>query len=578
MMTTTDHETQAIKLLPIIGWLKSYSRKAFYDDLFAGVITAILLVPQGIAYAMLAGLPPELGLYASILPPLVYAVLGTSRTLSVGPASIGAIMIAGALALPEVRALSNPVQSALILSAECGLMMLLMAALRTGRLVNFISHPVLIGFTSGASLLIIANQLPQLAGLKSPDCGLNLACYNLYAQGFNLTAFKLALLSIVVLLFFGKPLTVLLKKCQWPLPMVTAISKCGPLLTVLLGTLAVDYFDLHANYQVAVVGEVPIGFPNFSLDFLASEQWRLLLPNAAFIALIAYVESVAMAKVTAQLRGEKICPNQDLFALGTANLAAAFSGGMPVAGGFSRTMVNVAAGARTQMAMIIAAGLLSLAVIFFTQWFETIPKPALAAIILIAIIPLVRIKNIIHTWQYDRGDGVAELVTLLGVIIFGIEEGISLGILLTVASHLRKSSQPHIAVVGRIPGTEHFRNIKRHQVETWRHLLMLRIDESITFTNINFIEEFLSDQIQKEPDVKHVVLIFTSVSDIDSTALEALESINHTLQGQGKTLNIAEAKGPVMDKLEKTDFIEQLKPGKVFFRNMDAVNELAEPM
>jgi sulfate permease, SulP family len=578
MMTTTDHETQAIKLLPIIGWLKSYSRKAFYDDLFAGVITAILLVPQGIAYAMLAGLPPELGLYASILPPLVYAVLGTSRTLSVGPASIGAIMIAGALALPEVRALSNPVQSALILSAECGLMMLLMAALRTGRLVNFISHPVLIGFTSGASLLIIANQLPQLAGLKSPDCGLNLACYNLYAQGFNLTAFKLALLSIVVLLFFGKPLTVLLKKCQWPLPMVTAISKCGPLLTVLLGTLAVDYFDLHANYQVAVVGEVPIGFPNFSLDFLASEQWRLLLPNAAFIALIAYVESVAMAKVTAQLRGEKICPNQDLFALGTANLAAAFSGGMPVAGGFSRTMVNVAAGARTQMAMIIAAGLLSLAVIFFTQWFETIPKPALAAIILIAIIPLVRIKNIIHTWQYDHGDGVAELVTLLGVVIFGIEEGISLGILLTVASHLRKSSQPHIAVVGRIPGTEHFRNIKRHQVETWRHLLMLRIDESITFTNINFIEEFLNDQMQKEPDIKHVVLIFTSVSDIDSTALEALESINHILQGQGKTLNIAEAKGPVMDKLEKTDFIEQLKPGKVFFRNMDAVNELAEPM
>lgn len=577
-MTTTDHETQAIKLLPIIGWLKSYSRKAFYDDLFAGVITAILLVPQGIAYAMLAGLPPELGLYASILPPLVYAVLGTSRTLSVGPASIGAIMIAGALALPEVRALGNPVQSALILSAECGLMMLLMAALRTGRLINFISHPVLIGFTSGASLLIIANQLPQLAGLKSPDCGLNLACYSLYAQGFNLTAFKLALLSIVVLLFFGKPLTVLLKKCQWPLAMVTAISKCGPLLTVLLGTLAVDYFDLHANYQVAVVGEVPIGFPKFSLDFLASEQWRLLLPNAAFIALIAYVESVAMAKVTAQLRGEKICPNQDLFALGTANLAAAFSGGMPVAGGFSRTMVNVAAGARTQMAMIIAAGLLSLAVIFFTQWFETIPKPALAAIILIAIIPLVRIKNIIHTWQYDRGDGVAELVTLLGVIIFGIEEGISLGILLTVASHLRKSSQPHIAVVGRIPGTEHFRNIKRHQVETWRHLLLIRIDESITFTNINYIEEFLNDQMQKEPDIKHVVLIFTSVSDIDSTALEALESINHALQGQGKTLNIAEAKGPVMDKLEKTDFIEQLKPGKVFFRNMDAVNELAEPM
>jgi sulfate permease, SulP family len=578
MMTSTYNEAQAARFLPIIGWLKSYSRKAFSDDLFAGVITAILLVPQGIAYAMLAGLPPELGLYASILPPLVYAVLGTSRTLSVGPASIGAIMIAGALAVPEVRALGNPVESALILSAESGCFMLLMATLRMGGLVNFISHPVLTGFTSGASLLIIANQLPQLAGLKSPDCGINMECYSQYAQGFNVAAFKLGLLSIGVLLVFGKPLTSLLKKMGLPLAIVTAISKCGPLLTVVLGTVAVNYFALHANYNVSVVGEVPMGFPEFSLGFIDSEQWRLLLPSSAFISLIAYVESVAMAKVTAHIRGEKISPNQDLIALGTANLASAFSGGMPVAGGFSRTMVNVAAGAQTQMAMIIAAGLLSLAVVFFADWFEDIPKAALAAIILLAIIPLVRIKNIIHTWKYDRGDGIAEMVTLLGVIVFGIEEGITLGILLTVASHLRKSSQPHIAVVGRIPETEHFRNIKRHQVETWRHLLLVRIDESITFANINFIEEFLANQIQRQPDIKHVVLIFTSVSDIDTTALETLETFNHVLQGRGKTLNIAEAKGPVMDKLEKTDFIEQLKPGKVFFRNMDAVNELAGPV
>jgi SulP family sulfate permease len=575
-MTESSYtKSRLTQYLPIIGWLKTYTRHDFNDDLLAGVITAILLVPQGIAYAILAGLPPELGLYASILPPALYALLGTSRTLSVGPAAVAAIMIASALSAPEVSALGNPVQSALILSAESGLIMLLMALLRMGGLVNFISHPVLRGFTSGASLLIIVSQLPHTLGLKSPTCGLDVACYSLYVQRFNAVTLWIALAAISLLLLFGKPLTTLLKKIGLSLSIVTAISKCGPLLTVLLGTVALNHFDLHTQQHVAVVGHVPSGFPNLSLDFIRSEQWRLLLPSAVFIALIAYVESVAIAKVTANLRGEKIAPNQELIALGAANLASALSGGMLVAGGFSRTMVNFAAGARTQMGMLIAAGLLSLAVIFFTPWFENIPKVVLAVIILVAITPLVRLKSIIHTWRYDRGDGIAEVVTLLGVLVLGIEEGISLGILLTIASHLRKSSQPHIAVVGRIPDTEHFRNIKRHHVETWKHLLLIRIDENITFTNIHYIEDYLANELRRQPGIKHVVLIFTSVSDIDTTALEALENINHALQGSGKTLNIAEAKGPVIDKLKKTDFIEQLKPGKVFFSNVDAVKELA---
>jgi SulP family sulfate permease len=444
-----------------------------------------------------------------------------------------------------------------------------------GGLVNFISHPVLTGFTSGASLLIIASQLPQLAGLKSPDCGMELACYSHYVHAYNLPTLEIGLSAIGLLIIFSKALPSLLNKIGLSQAIVTAISKCGPLLAVLLGTAAVAYFSLQTGYNVAVVGAVPSGFPALNLYFISVDKWQILLPSAAFIALIAYVESVAIAKVTANLRGEKVEPNQELIALGAANLATAISGGMPVAGGFSRTMVNYAAGAKTQMAMLIAALILGGAVILFTPWFENIPKAVLAAIILVAIIPLVRLQNIVHTWRYDRGDGIAELVTLLGVLALGIEEGISLGIMLTIASHLRKSSQPHIAVVGRIPDTEHFRNIKRHQVETWKHLLMVRIDESITFTNINYIEEFLENELRRQPDIKHVVLIFTSVSDIDTTALEALETINQTLQTKGLTLNIAEAKGPVMDKLEKTDFIEQLKPGKVFFRSMDAVKELA---
>lgn len=570
-----SHMSRLIRFFPITEWLKTYTRNDFNSDLFAGIITAILLVPQGIAYAILAGLPPQLGLYASILPPLFYAFLGTSRTLSVGPVSIAAIMIASILNSPEISALGNPAQSALMLSAESGLIMLLMAILRMGGLVNFISHPVLTGFTSGASLLIIVSQLPQLLGLKSPSCGFDSSCYRDYIQGYNLATLLLGVAALTLLIAFGKPLIAGLKKAGCKLSLVTAISKCGPLLTVLLATLVVSYFGLTTLNNVAVVGKVPTGFPVLSLDFISLEKWRLLLPGAAFIALIAYVESVAIAKVTANLRGEKIVPNQELIALGVANLATAISGGMPVAGGFSRTMVNFSAGARTQMAMLIAAGILALAVIFFSPWFENIPKTALAAIILVAIIPLVRLGNIIHTWKYDVGDGIAETVTLLGVLILGIEEGISLGIILTIFCYLRKASHPHIAVVGRIPNTAHYRNIKRHEVETWPHLLLLRIDENITFANVNFIEEFMSKELQRQSTIKQVILIFTSVSNIDMTALEALENLNRALQEAHITLYLTEVKGPVLDKLNRTNFVDQLKPGKVFFCTEDAIAELA---
>lgn len=561
-------------LFPIVGWLKSYTREEFYSDMFAGIITAILLVPQGIAYAILAGLPPQLGLYASILPPVLYALFGTSRTLSVGPVSIAAIMIASALSAPEISVLGDPVQSALILSAESGIIMLLMALLRMGGLVNFISHPVLTGFTSGAALLIIGSQLPQLFGIKTPSCGFDMSCYNTVFQTFNVSTLMIGLAALGLLVFFGGPLIHMLKKMGLQPSLITAISKCGPLLTIMLATLAVSHFDLTGQQHVAVVGQVPSGFPELNMAFIVIEKWQLLLPYSGFIALIAYVESVAIAKVTANLRSEKIVPNQELIALGAANLAAAVSGGMPVAGGFSRTMVNFAAGARTQMAMLIAAGLLALAVIFFSPWFENIPKSALAAIILVAIVPLMKLSNIPITWRYDRGDGIAEIATLLGVLIYGIEEGITLGIILTLISHLRKTSQPHIAVVGRIPGTEHYRNIKRHSVETWPNLLLLRIDESITFANINYIEAFIEAELRRQPDIKHIVLIFTSISDIDTTALEVLENLNHTLQTSKMTLHISEAKGPVLDKLEKTDFLRQLKPGKVFFHTEDAVREL----
>ncbi len=571
----TSPHSKLPRLLPITAWLKSYSKEDFNGDLFAGIITAILLIPQGIAYAMLAGLPPQLGLYASILPPAVYALLGTSRTLSVGPVSIAAIMIASALTTPEINALGNPAESAVILAAEGGIILLLMAVLRMGGLVNFISHPVLTGFTSGASILIIVSQIPHLLGLNKAQCSFDYACYTDYLLLLDPYTAGISLLSLMVLVLFGKPLTALLRHIGLSEALVTGISKCGPLLAV--GIASVIVYQLGASaHTIKIVGQIPAGLPALSIDFLGSDKWGMLLPYSGFIALIAYVESVAIAKVTANLRKQRIDPNQELIALGVANIATAVSGGMSVAGGFSRTMVNFTAGARTQMAMLIAVVLLSVAVIFFSDWFAYIPKAALAAVILVAIFPLVRLYNIVTTWSYDSGDGIAELITLLGVLALGIEEGLALGIILTVVSFLRKTSRPHIAVVGRIANTEHYRNINRHQVETWTNLLLLRVDENLTFANAGYIEDFIRRQLANQKEIKHIVLIFTSVSYIDSTALEALENLNHTLQASQLVMHLAEVKGPVMDKLAQTDLPEQLKPGKVFFRTDDAVSELAQ--
>jgi SulP family sulfate permease len=561
-----------LNFFPIFTWLKTYRRADFSSDLFAGIITAILLVPQGIAYALLAGLPPEFGLYASILPKIIYAILGTSFTLSVGPISISAIMIASALHLPAVSQLGNPLQSAVILSAESGAIMLLMAMCRMGGLVNFISHPVLTGFTSGAALLIMGSQLPHTFGLKPPVCGFHFDCYETYFHSANIETVFTSLATLAILLFFNKPLSALLKKIGVSTTISNALTKCGVIAAVLSTTIAVT----NAPLNVAIIGTIPAGFPNLSVDFIDLVKWKILLSSASFIALISYVGGIAIAKTMANSHGEKINPNQELLALGVSNFAAAISGGMSVGGGFSQTMVNAAAGAKTQISMVIAAILLAIAVVFCSDWFYHIPKAALAVIILVAIVPLIKIKSIFHSYHYDKGDGIAEAMTLIGVLVLGLEEGITLGIFLTFISHLRKTSHPHIAVLGRIPNTPYYRNIKNHDVgvlETWDHLLLLRIDESITFANINFIEEFIAAELKTAPKVKHVVIVFASVSDIDMTALQALEQLNLNLQKGGISLNFAEVKHFVLVKLQKSHLFNQLN-GQVFFDTEVAVKQL----
>ncbi|SFJ79875.1 SulP family inorganic anion transporter [Methylophaga sulfidovorans] len=563
---------QITSKLPLNKSLVSYDWQTFNSDLFAGIITAILLIPQGMAYALLAGLPVQVGIYTSLLPALMYVLFGTSRVLSVGPVSIAAIMVASALSSPEIKALGSSTQNAMILALEGGLILTIMSAFRMGSLVHFISQPVLSGFTSGAALIILFSQFPNMMGIKIGSCTSITECLNNAQSSLNIFDMGIGLLALATLLLMGAPLSKLLVNLGTQQTIRTGITKSAPLLSVIIGTILVTAYSLDTTHSVEIVGHIPQGLPAIGVGFLSTsyDHFLALLPSAFFISLIAYVESVAIAKVMASIRSEKIDTNQELTALGASNLAASISGGMPVAGGFSRTMVNYSAGAQTQIAMLIAVAVISLVLVSISQSLQSIPKAALASIIIVAVYPLVKLGSVVNVWKQDRSDGISQLITLLGVLILGIEEGIILGVIVTIFCYLRRTGKPHIAVVGRIHDTEHYRNIRRHKVETWDNLLLIRIDENITFANINFISEFIEAE-SRETDAKNIVLIFSSVSYIDTTAILYLKELINSLKHKGVVLHLAEVKGPVIDKLEKIDFLKDLLPGQVFFQTTDAV-------
>jgi SulP family sulfate permease len=566
------------RALPLCADLRTLDRGGLIQDLLAGTITAILLIPQALAYALLAGLPPEVGLYASILPPLIYALLGTSRTLAVGPVAVAAVMVAAAL---TPYAGGDPVKyltGAMILSALTGLILLALGLLRLGWLTAFISHPVLSGFTTGAAIFIIGTQLAALSGIavaRDADffgvlatLARQIGDINPITAGFGLTAMAL-------LLFARQPLVGLLA-ARGVKPQTAAIlGRTAPLVVVATAIPAAMLLDVQGRWGVAVVGAVPLGLPGLRLDFLAQPGWLALLPSAALIALIAYVESISVAKALAFRRRERIDPDQELRALGITNIASACAGAMPVAGGFARSMVNFDAGARTQLAAIVTACWVALAALLFTGLLTDLPKAVLAAIIVVAVWQLVDFAGLRHTWRYDRGDGTAQGATLLGVLAFGIELGLLIGVGLALALFLYRTSRPHIAVVGRIAGTEHFRNIHRHVVETWPGLLLVRVDENLYFANVPRVESELQNLVVDREGLRDLVLVFSGVAYIDASALEMLENFEAGLSTAGVRLHLAEVKGPVLDRLRNGDLLTRLGTGRVHLSTQQAVTALA---
>jgi SulP family sulfate permease len=508
------------------------------QDLVAGSVTALVLLPQSIAFAQLAGLPAALGLAAGMLPPIVYALLGTSRVLSVGPVSVAALMVAGALAgLPE----AGRAGAALILAVEVGLMLLLLGVLRLGFLTHFVSEPVLSGFTMGAALLIVIAQVPPLLGL-GPDAPA------LTATGPAL--FGLALLAAT--LAVDPAATWAGRRLGGPPLLTRLLPRLGPVLIVLLATLFLAWKAPAPEAGYVVIGDIERVLPWFAPAILTAAGWLELLPSAALIALIGFIESIAIAKSMARNRGERIQADRELIALGAANVAGGLTGAMPVAGGFSRTLVNVAAGASSQRASVVTALWLLAAGAGLAGLLGQVPRAALAALIIAAVLPLLKPRELLRLWRYDRRDGAAAAAALLGTVLGGAEVGMALGIGLTVLLHLWRSSRPHIAILGRVPGRQVFRNVERHAVETWPELLLLRPDESLTFANADYVRQFVEDALGQRPEVRTVVIVCSAVNHIDASAVEAIGSLATALDERGLRLVLTEVKGPVLDRLARS--------------------------
>lgn len=545
-------------------WVKTYPKSAFYGDIAAGLVMTVLLIPQNLAYAMLAGLPPEVGLYATMLPVLAYALLGTSMTLAVGPVAVASLMTAASLQGLAPPGSAQYMQLAMGLALLAGLMLFIFGALKLGFLAHFLSHPVLSGFTSGSAVLIAVSQLPHLLGLAPPGGNVFQVLATVASRLLQSNGLTVLLSAGSLLALWGarRYLLGLLIRLRLSASTADLLAKLAPMLVVVLATLAVAQGHF-AEQGVRVVGSVPQGLPGLSNPLPAVAQVRDLWLNALLIALVGFVQSVSVAQAMALRRQEKIDPDRELMGLGVANLASAISGGYPVTGGFARTAVSFAAGARTPLAGVISAVLMAGIVSSMTGLFYFMPQAVLAAVIVISISSLIDFKTLVQAWQYDKADALALLATFGGVLTLGVQDGIVLGVALSLAVLVWRSSRPHMAVVGRVPGTEHFRNVDRHQVETMAHLWALRVDESLYFANIGALEDRVVRAVANDTQIDTVLLICSAVNRVDSTALGVLTELEQSLSHRRIALWLAEVKGPVMDRLAPTPLGKKLQ-GKVY--------------
>ena len=541
-----------------LAWLRPYRAAWLSGDLVAGLVTAIMIIPQSMAYAMLAGLPVQIGLYASLLPLIGYALFGTSMSMSVGPVAVTALMTVALLGPFATIGSAEYLQLAIWLALLSGVLLFVLGLLRMGFLANFLSHPVISGFISGASILILLSQFPHLLGLEQlPDSP---AALREQWTPVNTLVLTMGLLALIWLLYARSRLSGHLQRLGFNPALAGVLARLAPILVVAVG-LAISLSADLAGRGVPVVGSLPAGLPALAWSTPDLPTLKLLLLPAALISLVSFVESVSIAQSLARRKRQSIDPDKELLALGAANVGSALTGGFAVCGGFSRSGVNIEAGANTPLAGVVSAAVIAFILVTLAPLFAALPLVVLAVVILVAVAPLIDVAGLRRTWRYDRREGATLVATAAGVIWLGIEAGIVLGVGLSIVTQLWRGSRPHIAVVGRVPGTQYFRNTRRHLVEIEPRLLAVRIDENIFFANTRAIERAILQALRDYPDTRDLLLILSAVNHIDSTGLDMLCELSQGLRDKGIAVHLAEVKGPVMDRLSDTDWIEELVSG-----------------
>ncbi len=565
------------RISPLAASLPRYSRKMLAGDLVAGLVVAVMLVPQAMAYAMLAGLPPEVGLYASIAPLVLYSLLGTSNALAIGPVAMVSLLVFAGVG--ELASPGSPefISYCLTLALLIGVLQIAMAVFRLGFLVNFISHPVLIGFTSAAAVVIGFSQLKHLLGIsvERSHYPFELMANTITKIGStNTTTLTIGLASCLLLALFAYGLKPLLMKLGLREESATTLSKLGPLLAVMIASWVVFKGQLQQTRSVSIVGNIPSGLPGFTLPDLNWSTIRSLLPLALVITVVGYLESISVAMALASRKREKINANRELLALGIADVGAAFTGGYPVTGGFSRSMVNYSAGVRSPLGAILTAIFVAISVMFLTPWFVSIPKAVLGAIIIVAVAPLIDFKTPVKLWRYSRPDAIACVVTFFAVMVMGIENGILIGVATTIVTLMGKISRPHIVEVGQVGLNGSFRNSSRYDVDLTSGVLALRIDESLNFANAQYLETYVIESISNRPDVKQVLLISSGINDIDATGLEVLETIHQELAEVGVEFYLSDVKGLVLDRFQLAGYGEEFLNEHIFPTAAEAIRRL----
>ncbi|WP_250656891.1 SulP family inorganic anion transporter [Alkalimarinus coralli] len=566
--------------LPFLKWAKRYDKTTFVADSIAAMVITIMLIPQSLAYALLAGLPPQMGLYASLLPLLAYALLGASGPLSVGPFAITSIMTATALAatFPEPFT-SQQVVGAVVLAFMSGMFLLVFGFFRLGFLTNFISFPVVTGFISASAIVIASSQLGNLLGIEVD----NASFFNVIASTVklvdqtHLATLLLGLCSITFLFIMPKIIRALVLRFSSSEFVADSLSKTAPILAMLGSILVVVLLDLE-HQGVALLGQIPQGLPAIQLPDLnqmewSQATWKSLLSSALLISIIGFVSSLSAAQAFATKQRQRINPDQEAISLGVANLSAGLSGAFPVAASLSRSAVSFNAGAKTPATSAFTAVGMAISCLFLTPYLYYLPIVTLASMIFLAVLSLFDFKAMQRTWAFNRKDFSALLLTMLLTLLNGVEWGLVSGVLLSIALHLYRSSHPHVAVLGRVPETEHFRNIERHEVITDPEIISFRIDESLYFANARFLEDRVNELVASNPKANHLILMCSAINDIDASALESLFEINQYLKDADMTFHLSEVKGPVLDRIKRSDFLQQLT-GNLYLSHYSAWRDL----